>query len=184
MNYRNLVLSVVVLLASAVQIARADLPQLPPIVVQPMQPIPGHPILHPPVYSCGIDPAVTRINYQLIQRTAPFRGIVRVTATVKNVGNRAFVSRAGQQAVLLYSDRTMVARRAFVNLAVGQSFTITYDRAWDASSPAEGEFPPMFRAVLTYDPDIYIDSNPQNDDCSNRNNDLLRSGSAINALFH
>ena len=177
MNIKHLLLTTFTAVISAAQIASAgDLGS----VIRPDRPI--RPI-KPPIYSCGIDPSAARVDFQILSRTTQFRGRVRVTATVKNVGNRDFISRAGQQTALLYSDRTLIARRDFINLAVGQSFTFSYDRNWDSSSPAEGEFPPNYRLIVTYDPDIYIDANPQNDDCSQANNDRTRSGSDINALF-
>ena len=165
-------------LISAAQLANADVGSGNlDLIDRPLRPI------RPPIYSCGIDPAASKIDFAIVQRTTQFRGRVRVTATVKNVGRGDFISSRGQQTALLYSDRTLVARRDFLNLAVGQSFTFSYDRLWDSSSPAEGEFPPEYRLVVTYDPDIYIDGNSQNDDCSNANNNRVRSGTGINDLF-
>lgn len=76
-----------------------------------------------------------------------------------------------------------MARREFTSLASGATTTVHFQRAWDASSPAEGEFPPTYKLVISYDPDIFIDGNPKNDDCTQRNNQLVRSGQAINELF-
>lgn len=174
MKFKHLLLTSITALLSAAQLANANDFDL---VDRPLRPI------RPPIYSCGIDPAAAKIDFAIVSRTTQFRGRVRVTATVKNVGRRDFISRVGQQTALLYSDSTLVARRDFVNLAVGQAFTFSYERQWDSSSPAEGEFPPNYRVVLTYDPDIYIDGNTQNDDCSNANNNRVRSGAGINDLF-
>lgn len=176
MKLKHLLLFSITAILSAAQLANAD------DFTRIDRPV--RPILRPPIYSCGIDPAATKLDFQIVSRTAQFRGRVRVTATVKNVGHLAYVSRAGQQSAYLYSDNTLVAQRSFINLAVGQSFTFSYERQWDASSPSEGEFPPNYRVVIGYDPDIYIDGNSQNDDCSNSNNNRLRSGRDINALFH
>lgn len=175
MKFKHILLTSITALLSAAQLANADDFSR---IDRPVRPI-----VRPPIYSCGIDPAAARIDFQVLSRTSQFRGRVRVTATVKNVGHLPFISRTGQQTALLYSDRTLIARRDFVNLAVGQAFTFTYDRNWDSSSPAEGEFPPQYRLVVTYDPDIYIDGNSQNDDCSNANNNRVRSGVDINALL-
>ncbi|AZZ37415.1 hypothetical protein CIK05_11625 [Bdellovibrio sp. qaytius] len=178
MKIKHLVLTTITALISAAQLANAgDLSGINRID-RPLRPI-----IKPPIYSCGIDPAAARIDFEVLSRTTQWRGRVRVTATVKNVGRQDYVSRAGQQTALLYSDRTLVARRDFINLAVGQAFTFSYDRDWDSSSPAEGEFPPNYRLIVTYDPDIYLDSNPRNDDCSNANNDRSRSGADINGLL-
>lgn len=175
MKFKHLILTSITALISAAQLANAeDFSR----INRPLRPI-----IRPPIYSCGIDPAAQRIDFEVLSRTTQFRGRVRVTATVKNVGHLDYVSRSGQQTALLYSDRTLVARRDFVNLAVGQAFTFSYDRNWDSSSPSEGEFPPQYRLIVTYDPDIYLDSNPRNDDCSNANNDRTRSGADINGML-
>jgi hypothetical protein len=76
-----------------------------------------------------------------------------------------------------------VATKQFVNLAPGATETVAYERAWNSSSPSEGEFPPSYRLLITYDPDIYMDGNPENDDCDLSNNQMDRSGTGINELF-
>lgn len=178
MNIRHLILTTLTAIISAAQLANAgDLSGIDRIS-RPLRPI-----VKPPIFSCGIDPAASRIDFEVLSRTTQFRGRVRVTATVKNVGHLDYVSRSGQQTALLYSDRTLVARRDFINLNRGQAFTFSYDRNWDSSSPSEGEFPPQYRLIVTYDPDIYIDGNSGNDDCSNANNDRIRSGADINGLL-
>ena len=73
--------------------------------------------------------------------------------------------------------------KQFEDLAAGGEITVSFERAWDASSPAEGEFPPTYTLRISFDPDIFIDGNEQNDDCRTSNNRLERSGSGINDLF-
>jgi len=41
----------------------------------------------------------------------------------------------------------------------------------------------VYRLLVQYDPDILLDSNKDNDDCTLKNNDLKRSGAAINDLL-
>ncbi|MCS7021256.1 MAG: hypothetical protein NZU63_05450 [Gemmataceae bacterium] len=77
----------------------------------------------------------------------------------------------------------LVARLPFERLNQGQELRVRVIRTWDASSPAEGEFPPSYRLVIAYDPDIRLDGNPHNDDVDLHNNTLERSGDAINRLF-
>lgn len=77
----------------------------------------------------------------------------------------------------------MVAQVPFQNLAPAQEVNLVYERNWDAASPAEGEFPPTYRLLIGYDPDILLDGNPNNDDCNSNNNQLERSGADVNALF-
>jgi len=134
------------------------------------------------------DPAVTAVDFQVLSQNN-FKGRVRIIARMKNVGQKAFLSNPTQQALHLYqtypgaSGGTLVANRTFGNLKPGQTFAISYDRNWNASSPSEGEFPPSYRAIISYDPDITMDSNPNNDDCNGSNNSMEKSGTAINDLL-
>ena len=45
------------------------------------------------------------------------------------------------------------------------------------------EFPYSYRVSIGYDPDIFIDSNPNNDDCNMGNNSAEFGGMAINDLL-
>jgi len=136
-----------------------------------------------PIPLCAIDLAATSLNFQLLNRTSTYRGQVRITGVLKNVGRLSYLSGARQQSLNLYEDRRLVATVPFVNLAVSGSVTVNFVRNWDASSAAEGEFPPTYKIILSQDPDIYIDGNVNNDDCNTRNNTFTRSGSAINDLL-
>lgn len=134
------------------------------------------------------DPAVQRIDFVIVSKTSQFSGKVKIIGVVKNVGLEPYVSRPNQQAVYLYEvpmggKANLVATKKFQNLNPGQEVKVTYERNWNASSPAEGEFPPSYRIVIAYDPDITLDSNPKNDDCNTNNNQMERSGKEINALF-
>ena len=133
------------------------------------------------------DPSADSIRFSIRRRSSQFRGLVRITGRVVNNGGD-FTSSSGQQSVVLYEvplggRGRVVARRDFTNLLSGQSIEVSYQRDWDASSPAEGEFPPTYRVALSYDPDIYIDGNEGNDDCVSANNSLDVSGMGINELF-
>lgn len=134
------------------------------------------------------DPAVEKIDFTIVSRTGKFSGKVRITGVVKNVGLAPYISGPNQQAVHLYEfipggSARLVAKKNFQNLNPGQQVTVAYERNWDASSPSEGEFPPSYRVIIAYDPDIRLDSNPKNDDCNINNNQKERSGADINALF-
>ncbi|MDI1472665.1 MAG: hypothetical protein QMD43_07235 [Thermodesulfovibrio sp.] len=134
------------------------------------------------------DPAVEKIDFTIISKTSQFSGKVRITGVVKNAGLAPYISGANQQAVYLYEipmggTARLVAQKKFQNLNPGQQVIITYERNWNASSPAEGEFPPSYKVIIAYDPDIRLDGNPQNDDCNVNNNQKERSGTDINALF-
>ena len=159
-----------------------------PIKPLPVKPLPVKPLPAPkPVLQCP-DPAVTSIDFALVSRASRFAGQVQVTGKVKNVGAAHYVSRPDQQVVQLYEIAPggrprLVAQRAFQNVAPGEELSVSFTRAWDASSPAEGEFAPTYRVVIAYDPDIRLDGNPRNDDCNARNDARDRSGADINAMF-
>jgi hypothetical protein len=135
------------------------------------------------------DLAAQQIQFELIRRSSPFRGFVRITGVIRNVGLVAYSSRPGQQVAYLYEQNPgegaprLVAERPFTNLAPGREVRVSFERNWDGSSPAEGEFPPTYKLLIGYDPDIYQDGNPKNDDCNRTNNQRERSGSDINSTY-
>lgn len=134
------------------------------------------------------DPAVQRIDFAIVSKTSQFSGKVRITGVVKNVGLEPYISGPNQQEILLYegpmgATSRVVARKKFQNLNPGQEVTVVYERNWNSASPSEGEFPPSYKVIIVYDPDIRMDSNPKNDDCNMNNNQKERSGADINALF-
>jgi hypothetical protein len=148
--------------------------------------------LHP-VSKCP-DIAAIEIRFQIIRRDTQFKGRVRITAIVKNIGGKAFSSGPNQAVALLYqlppgvpcataTGGTIVAQQEIRTLAVGSTIQLVFEREWNSSSPNEGEFPSCYRLLISLDPDIYMDGNPDNDDCTQDNNRLDRSGTEINALF-
>ena len=152
----------------------------PNIKIKPiLQPQPQFPR---PILQC-IDPATESINFQIIRRDTQFKGKVRITGVMKNIGTLPYQSNPNQQALLLYENNKLVKRTSFQNLSPGSAMTIAYDRDWNSSSPAEGEFPPEYKLLITYDPDIRLDGNPRNDDCRNSNNQKVASGQSINQLL-
>ena len=129
------------------------------------------------------DPAADRIEFSIINKTSQYQGRVRITGVVKNLGG-AYESGPNQQsAYLIDGTYTIVATKAFQNLAHGEEVAVIYERDWDASSPGEGEFPPTYKLVIAYDPDINTDGNTKNDDCNTSNNVKTRSGSDMNTMF-
>lgn len=135
------------------------------------------------------DPAAHEIRFQIVKSYTQFKKRIRITGIVKNIGKKAFVSGPNQAAAQLYeiplgaASGRMVAQRAFRNLAPGATISVPYERDWNSSSPSEGEFPPNYKLIITYDPDIYMDANKQNDDCGRNNNTKQRSGTDINAMI-
>jgi hypothetical protein len=104
---------------------------------------------------------------------------VKITGTVRNVGKGAFASNPGQQAVYLYEGDKIVASKNFTNLASNATLTVSFTRKWSSGT----EFPPMYKLVILYDPDIYLDGNPANDDANSSNNQIQRSGQGLNDLL-
>ncbi len=129
------------------------------------------------------NPAAHSINFQIVRKTSQFRGRVWITGVVKNAGLANYESSPNQQGMYLYEGSKLVAKRNFQNLTPGQEVSISYYRNWNASSPSEGEFPPNYKLMIGYDPDISMDGNPKNDDCNGGDNQITRSGSGVNALF-
>ena len=135
----------------------------------------------------GPDPAVRIEVSSRRDKLRPTRGTVTITAVVKNVGDAAYISRAGQQNVQLLETAsgattggTATVTCDFPTLNVGQEVRCSWSRPWDTAL----EFQPSYRAMIVYDPDILLDSNPKNDDKSNKNNTALLSYTAVNATFH
>ncbi|MCK5221277.1 MAG: hypothetical protein KAR14_06845 [Candidatus Aminicenantes bacterium] len=127
------------------------------------------------------DPAAHKINFTLLQQTATFTGRVQITGVVKNVGLKEFKGGGGM--AYLYEGSTLRKTKVFSNLLPGGTISLSYIRTWYAASPSEGEFPPTYKLVILYDPDILLDGNKDNDDCTLNNNKLTRSGSGINDLL-
>ncbi len=136
-----------------------------------------------------IDLEATSITFS-VEKEDQFSGTATITGTVTNIGTANYESGEGQQALYLYEKNlgasapgTLVNQMNFVNLDAGASIEVTYTRDWNSSSPAEGEFAPDYILRLSYDPDIFIDGNTNNDDSNLNNNSIEESGIAINNLF-
>ncbi|AXT52789.1 hypothetical protein D1818_18880 [Aquimarina sp. BL5] len=136
-----------------------------------------------------IDLDATSITFTIV-KDDNFTGTATITGTITNNGDANFNSNSGQQAIRLYQRNLgtpapgeLVDTVSFTNLDAGETLIVNCSRPWNSSSPAEGEFPPDYRIVIDYDPDIFIDGNDQNNDSDLTNNDLTVSGSGINDLF-
>jgi hypothetical protein len=123
----------------------------------------------------GPDPAAVGIQFQILGRSCPFKGRVRITGVIRNVGDST--SRFGH--VWLLENGRLVAERWYQSLAPGQLFTVSYDRNWDTSPHAEGEFPPTYWLMVP----VADDGPRDTDDSYLGNNELKRSGAGINAMF-
>lgn len=121
------------------------------------------------------DPALAGINIRFHRLNTNGTYDFIITAVIKNVGRVSYKSRKIQQNVVIkHGGQVLVtspwlSRYGNVNMAPGGSAVsrIYYFRNWN---PRPGEFSANISAHLVYAPDIRLDGNPQNDDCSNRNN--------------
>lgn len=74
----------------------------------------------------------------------------------------------------------LVAEQTFVDLAPGATVNVSFETVW---SSFLSEFPPSYRVLIAYDPDIFIDGNDFNGDCDLDNNMAEVDGFAINDLL-
>jgi len=106
-----------------------------------------------------------------------------IALIVKNVGAGKYASRSGQQLVSLSQEGRNLINQDFINLDPGQTLATFYYRVanWNATP---GEFAVNLIASISYDPDILIDGNTHNDDCSNINNRKTITVADINRKLH
>ena len=133
-----------------------------------------------------IDLAANDISYTLVSQSSPNTGVVRITGYVKNIGNAEFNSSNGQQVAQLLEKipgTTTFIEMAFEdlpnNIEANEEVSFSYEREWDTTLEFQNEI--ILR--IFYDPDIFIDGNPNNDDADSTNNSLSIFGNAINSLF-
>lgn len=124
------------------------------------------------------NPSATEFEVTVVSKSGS-SGTIRLTGTVRNIGLQTFDSSAGQQSVWILSSGILVAQQDFEDLAPAEEVTITYETTWSRST----EFPPTFTLMLSYDPDIFIDGNENNDDCRTTDNELELTPTEINAVF-
>jgi len=130
-----------------------------------------------PVSIC-LDLKAMPIQFTIVSRTA-YTARVRITATVKNIGIQDYVSGSNQQCLQRYVGRTIVANVPFQNLAQGASHTATHYMTYSFSE----EFPTIIKPYVSYAPDIAVDGNTQNDECTYSNNISNRSSSEIGGFL-
>ena len=156
----------------------------PPPIKKPI-PSPLKPIPLPPQRPCeGPDPAVIsqKVIKSIVVRNGVKIGVLRITSTLKNVGTQDFVSRPGQQGFVIQAKNPDIsgprayeslASKDFTRLNKGASITLTatyeipHIIEWGHRTPRFGECKAerVIMSFVSYDPDILLDSNPQNDDC-------------------
>ena len=131
----------------------------------------------------SIDLSASAINFSLVTRVDDTKAQIKIEGVVKNIGRNDYKSGAQQQAVLLYEKipggaTTLKVTKVFQNLAKGAEVKVGLVKNWDKSA----EFPPTYILVISYDPDIYNDNNPDNNDINAINNKLEKSSVEINSM--
>lgn len=155
--------------------APAAAQRIPPRKIPPPRRIPI------PVIQCR-NPAAQSLTFQVLSRGLHrTEGRIRITGVVKNVGNAVFESDPRQATAALYETPaggrgTIKAQQSIARLEPNATITLNIERDWSTST----EFPPTFTLLISYDPDIYIDGNKNNDDCNQNNNKKELSGAEIN----
>ncbi|RAV28836.1 hypothetical protein [Sinomicrobium soli] len=130
-----------------------------------------------------IDLAVTSFDFE-IEKTSEFEGNIHFTAVIKNVADD-FRSGEGQQSVYLTEKPaagksiTLISKK-FKDLDAGETVELQFThQGWRVSK----EFPPSFKVQISFDPDLYIDDNPLNNDSNSNNNFKEITGQQINTRF-
>lgn len=121
-----------------------------------------------------IDPAIDDIRFSFLKLNTGDK--MRVTVTVKNLGLMNYESGSNQQNVQLWEEysntnRKMVKLFPFQNLNANASFSFSYERP--AFKPSD-EFPPQYKVIIVYEPDILSDNNTKNDDSKASNNSMTK----------
>ncbi len=127
----------------------------------------------------GVDLAVITANAILISTPDKIHGKVRIDGEVKNIGLNNYVSKAGQQELVIMEGDKVVARKAFQNLSKGAVVKISYEiNKWNTAN----EFNPDYTVQINFDPDLYTDSNRNNDDKVSANNKKKLPAVQINGV--
>ena len=148
-------------------------PRIPERITRDLKRPPGAPGRHLPPLSGGCpDPAVTELRVGWPGRNPDGTYVFRLVAIITNLGRAPFISRSNQQMISFYEGGSLLHSEPWTTsrLASGEGVSsFVPPLRWNPSS----EFLADFSAQITYDPDIFIDGNPQNDDCVMSNNKLL-----------
>lgn len=162
-------LVLVLVLASAPAAAQVPKPTVPSVrpVVTPIQP------------PCR-DPATVFLISRVVSQR-PDSGVLDLEGQIVNRGNAAFVSPAVQARAQILESRPrgqqplVLVEVPLENLPPGRGVLLRFRRAFTRNQ----QFPPTFSLILSYDPDILHDGNPQNDDCNQSNNRIDLAGAVI-----
>lgn len=144
-----------------------------------------HPLpLIPPGVRCnGPDLAIVAVQFHFShvynpRERSPHADYI-IVPVVKNIGSRNWHSNPNQQGIFLDfvtpGNRVHHAthRNFPANMRAGQSGgALKWPDHWIEGTGEFREPPHGYHIYLSYDPDIYIDGNPANNDCNQHNNSV------------
>jgi len=104
-----------------------------------------------------------------------------IRGQLKNVGNADYVSRNNQQVLFLHEARKAhhITDWHFSRLNRGKVMNVHVP----VRNHPGGEFVPAYELALSFDPDIFMDKNPANDDRNRRNNQATVSSRTLSSAF-
>ncbi len=104
-----------------------------------------------------------------------------IRGQLKNIGNSNYVSRNNQQVLFLHQvgRSNHITNWNFSRLNRGKVMNVHVP----VINQPGGEFVPSYELALSFDPDIYLDKNPANDDHNRRNNQATLSNRTLSAAF-
>ncbi len=104
-----------------------------------------------------------------------------IRGQLKNVGNSDYVSRRNQQVLFLHQvgRSNHITNWHFSRLNRGQVMKVHVP----VINQPGGEFVPSYELALSFDPDIYLDKNPANDDHNRHNNQATLSNRTLSNAF-
>jgi hypothetical protein len=135
------------------------------------------------LFAQDIDPAVTNLRVIVKGKFPPTKAVIEFVGTIKNIGTKDFKSGTGQQSIRFYEKTksgkpVVVFEKAFTSLKAGETIFCTYSRKWDLKAKNQ----PNVTVQIDYDPDIYADGNPANDDRNQDNNKSTVGYTTINVF--
>ncbi len=154
--------------------------QAGPIVIAPPA-LPTQPVGH--IAPQGRPDLQVRVwvDARSVRRNANNTYNFTIRGQVKNIGSGNYVSRNNQQVLFLHEvgKSHHITNWHFSRLNRGQVKNVHVP----VINQPGGEFVPAYELALSFDPDIYLDKNPANDDRNRRNNQATVSSRTLSAAF-
>ena len=148
-----------------------------PIILNPA--LPSQPVGH--IAPQGHPDLQVRVWVDNVHQNANHTYNFTIRGQLKNVGTADYVSRRNQQVLFLHEARKAhhISDWHFSRLNRGQVKNVHVP----VINHPGGEFVPAYELALSFDPDIYMDRNPANDDRNRRNNQATLSSRTLSGAF-